>query len=219
MSLPLSTDLLRAIRGALLGVSVLLTLAGSARADEPFEVPRPPREHAPIIAGEARIDVVFPVLRRPLCPRGSECVFGGGAGLGGVLEWRWPTGLGVGLGYDGWFLDGNGVHELTTMQSLRATLRYHFLLDRQAHPWIGGALGGLLFGDTFAADAGGVLLDLQAGVELELTASLAFTVGVLGRFFTTTSFRTSSDGVERAERVGLDGALVLTAGLVLLPGI
>ena len=144
-------------------------------------------------------------------------MFGGGAGLGGVLEWRWPSGLGMGLGYDLWLLDGNGVHELSTMQAVRWTLRYHFLPDRLVHPWVGGGLGGLLFGDTFAADAGGVLADLQAGVEVELTASLAFTVGLLARFFTTSSFRTASDGVERADDVGLNGALVLTAGLVLLP--
>ncbi len=219
MTPPLSTDRRCALRYALFGLWVALSVDPVARAEEPFEVPRPPSEHAPIIAGEARIDVVFPVLRRPLCPRDSECVFGGGGGLGGVLEWRWPTGLGVGIGYDGWFLDGNGVHELTTLQSLRVTLRHHFLLDRQVHPWFGGAIGGLVFGNTFAADAGGVLADLQAGLEVELTPSLAFTVGLLGRFFTTSSFRTRSDGVDRADRVGLDGALVLTGGLVLLPGI
>ncbi len=216
---PLSTDHRRALRGLVLGVCAALFAAPSARAGEPFEVPRPPQEHPPIIAGEARVDVVFPLARRPLCPRGSECVFGGGAGLGGVLEWRWPSGWGLGFGYDVWFLDGNGVHELTTMQVLRLTFRHHFLLERQAHPWVGGALGGLVFGDTFAADAGGALLDVQAGLEVELTASLVFTAGVLGRFFATSSFRTASDGVERAERIGVNGALVLTAGLVLLPGL
>ncbi|MEM9066858.1 MAG: hypothetical protein AAGE52_00090 [Myxococcota bacterium] len=202
-----------------LGAVCLLGISSSSapvRADA-FELPPPPSSHPPRIAAEFRLDVVFPLDQKPICPSGSRCVFGGGAGLGALVEWRWPSGLGLGLGYDAWFLDGNGVHELTTMQSLRVGVRYQFLRDRQTHPWIGAAFGGLLFGDTFRADAAGGLVDVQLGVEFELSASLAFTIGATLRWLSTTSFRTSSDGVERAEGFGPVGAAALSVGLVLLP--
>ena len=222
-SSPRSAATIERVRGlsinsaARVAIAVVTVFASSAAA-EPFQLP-PPQDELPVrLAGEVSLHVAFPFAQGSLCPEGSACILGSGAGIAGLLEWRFPRGLGVGVGYDAWFLDGNGVNELSTLQTLRATLRYRLLRDRQVHPYLGAALGALLFGDTFRVEAVGGAVDLLLGVEIELSASLAFTAGVLIRLLTTSAFRSNSDGVERAESFGPDGAAALTVGLVLLQG-
>lgn len=193
---------------------VLVGLGGFAEAQE-YSPPPPPDDHPARITGEVHLDVVLPIATRPLCPEGSGCVFGGGGGIGGVLEWRWPRGQTVGLGYDVWFLDGNGVHELSTLQALRAVTRRFFLRERQVHPYVGASLGVLLFGDAFRHRAVGGLVDLLLGIESEITPTLSFVVGVAVRLFTTSRFTSVSDGVERSGRFGLDSAALLQIGLIL----
>ena len=182
-----------------------------------FVVPPPPEAHPPRLSGEVRLAVVFPFEQDPLCPDGSACVFGGGGGVGGLLEWRYPSGLALGAGLDVWFLDGNGVHELSTMLAARFQLRWFLLPQRQIHPYVGASVGGLLFGDTFKADAVGGLVDALAGFEVEIGPNLAITVGLGVRVFTTTSFESRSDMVERGQG-GVDAAATLQAGVVLLQG-
>ncbi len=192
--------------------------AQSSSSSDPseFELPPPPSDHGTQLAGEARLDVVFPLAQGRLCPPGELCVFGGGGGVAGLLEWRYPSGLGLGVGYDAWFLDGNGVHELSTMQAVRFSVRRFFMKEREVHPFIGGAVGALLFGDTFRRNAFGGLVDLVVGFEVEISPTLAFTAGVMVRLFSTTEFESRSDGVIRGERFGVDGAAALQVGLVLL---
>lgn len=203
---------------ALRVIFVTLVAGASGVRAEPFELP-PPRSELPVrLAGEVSLQLVFPFAQDSLCPEGSDCILGSGGGLGGLLEWRLPSGLGLGIGYDAWFLDGNGVNELSTFQALRFSLRYKLLRDRQVHPYLGGSIGGLVLGDTFDAEAVGGIVDLLLGVEIELSATLAFTAGVVVRFLTTSSFRSNSDGVERAQGFGVDGAAALKVGLVLLQG-
>ena len=196
----------------------VVSLSASTAAAQDFQLP-PPEDELPVrLAGEVNLQVVFPFAQDSLCPAGAACILGSGAGIGGLLEWRFPRGLGVGVGYDAWFLDGNGVNELSTFQALRVTLRYKMLRNRQVHPYLGAAIGGLILGDTFRAEAVGGIVDLLLGVEIELGTTLAFTTGVLVRLLTTSAFRSNSDGVERAQGFGVDGAAALTVGLVLLQG-
>lgn len=188
----------------------------AVRADD-FAPPPPPEDHAPRIVGEVHLDVVFPFANRPLCPPGGACVFGGGGGIGGVVEWRYPSGWALGAGYDLWLLDGNGVHELSTLQALRFVTRRYFLPTRQIHPFVGAAVGGLLFGDAFRGNAGGGLVDVLVGFELEIGPTLALVADVGARFFATSRFTSRSDGITRASEAGIDGAAVLQVGLVLTP--
>ena len=200
--------------------SLCLVGASVTRAQAPadaFEPPPPPEAHAPVVAGEVHLDIVFPFADRPLCPSGGACVFGGGGGIGGIIEWRYPSGWALGAGYDVWLLDGNGVHELSTLQALRFVARHYFLRERQVHPFVGAAIGGLLFGDAFRRNAGGGLVDVFAGFELEIVPTLAFVADVGVRLFATSPFTSRSDGVDRASRFGIDGAATLRVGLILTP--
>lgn len=188
----------------------------AVRADE-FAPPPPPEDHAPRIVGEVHLDVVFPFADRPLCPPEGACVFGGGGGIGGVVEWRYPSGWAFGAGYDLWLLDGNGVHELSTLQALRFITRRYFLPTRQIHPFVGAAVGGLLFGDAFRGNAAGGLIDVLVGFELEIGPTLSLVANAGARFFGTSRFTSRSDGIARASEAGVDGAAVLQVGLVLTP--
>lgn len=189
----------------------------AAQSDaEEFELPPPPDSLGPHRVGEFYLPFVFPVARDPLCPEDAACIFGGGGGVGALTEWRWPKGPAVGFGYDLWFLNGNAVYELTTVQFLKAHFRYYGLREKLAHPFIGAGLGFLLLGDVFRRNAVGAGLEGTVGVELELTSRLAFTSQLSLRVFATNGFRSRSDGVDRAVDFGVDVAASLTFGLVLL---
>ncbi|MBO6933599.1 MAG: hypothetical protein JJ863_01445 [Deltaproteobacteria bacterium] len=202
-----------------------LTLAFAAAAAfpatafaEPFEEPPAPDEVGPRRAGELLVDAVFPILRSPLCPLEAQCIFGGGGGVGATLEWRFPRGLAAGFGYDVSFLDGSGVWELSTMQMIRGTIRYYGLQERLIHPYAGASAGLLLLGDTFTVGGVGGGIDLFAGAEVEITSGLSFTGAFSVRTFVTNEFTTDADHVTRADSFGLNVAIMLRFGLVLVEG-
>jgi len=130
----------------LLGLCMHVSLP--VRAQE-FDPPPPPSELPPTLAGEIHLGLVSPIRAGKLCPAHADCIFNGGGGIGGDLEWRYSRGLGIGVGYEGFFLDGNGVYELTVIQILRAILRYRMLLQSLAHPYVGVGAGVAIFGDKF----------------------------------------------------------------------
>ena len=190
------------------------SLSEAALAD--FSLPPEPNELPVRLGIELHLDTIFPLIDRHLCPRGGKCIFGAGSGIGGGVQWRRASGWFVGVSYDAWFLSGNGVYELTTLQTIQATVHYQWLPQNQVHPWCGAALGALILGDTFGVETGGALVDLQFGIEIEISPSLAFTGGVLVRLLTVTPFRTASDGTDRGRHFGINGAGIVRLGLVLL---
>jgi len=203
------------------GLSALVLVAGLAAAParaEPFEEPPAPDEVPARRAGELLVDAVFPLITTPLCPIDAQCIFGGGGGVGATLEWRYPRGLAVGFGYDVSFLDGSGVWELSTLQMIRGTVRYYGIRERLIHPYAGASAGLILLGDTFQASGVGGGVDLFAGAEVEITSGLSFTGALAVRTFVTNEFTTSGDAVTRADSFGLNVAIMLRFGLVLVEG-
>lgn len=184
--------------------------------DAGFELPRAPSEIDPVLAVDVHFTAVFPVLRDPLCPDGAKCVFAGGGGVGIGVERRWPAGLTLGLGYDAWFLDSNNVYELGVMQMLSARVRYYFMQPSIVHPFLGAGVGALIFGDTLEIATLGVAAVGTLGLEWELTEAIALTVAIPVRFFTTSSFQTRRDRVDRAEDPGLNVAASVQFGLVIV---
>ncbi len=201
------------------GVARAQTSETGGPAEEPaeaFELPRAPDELDPLLAVEVHVAAVFPVARRPLCPPGSACVFAGGGGVGAGIERRWPTGVALGLAYDAWFLDSNSLYELGVMQMLSARLRYYFLPDGVLHPFVTGAVGALIFGDTLRIATVGVAVEPSVGAEIELTESIGLTAALPWRFFTTSPFQTTRDRVDRAEDPGVNVAVSFQLGLVIV---
>jgi hypothetical protein len=208
------------VLAVLLGTTVQATPA-MAQVDPagvdgaPVPIPEP-RRRPPRLAGEVHLEAVVPVATAPLCPADAACILGAGAGVGGVVERRWWSGVSLGLAYDAWFLNGNGVYEVTVVQSLGALLRQQFLLENMAHPFVGVGVGGVLLGENFGASAAGLALEGHFGVEIEMSPALAVTITTVWRLFVTTSFRTPADGVRRVADQGPNLAATLRLGLVIL---
>lgn len=198
-----------------LGPEAVARAQGDEAAPE-FLVPPAPDNQSPRIAGEVHLDLAFALADSNICPSGGECVFNSGGGIGGALERRYPSGAAVGIGYDAWFLDGNGVYELATLQVLRGYVKYLLLHDRFMHPFFGVGVGGVLFGDSFRVESVGGALDFISGVELEVSPTLAVTTTLTWRLVMNTAFTTENDMFPRSQSPGVNVALGLQFGLVIL---
>jgi hypothetical protein len=132
------------------------------------------------------------------------------------IERRWPMGLGVSVAYDVWFVDSGGVFELGSVQTVRAAVRYVFGYEWQVHPAIQIGAGALVFGDTLSVSTVGGALEVGASAEIELTESVSLTAGAQGWLFTTTPFTTGRDRTMRSEGLGLNAALQLNVGLLIV---
>ncbi len=99
------------------------------------------------------------------------------------------------------------------MQTLQMFVRYLFLPDNVVHPVITAAVGGVVFGDTFRVATVGLVVDVLAGLEWELTETVSFSFATVVRFVALDAFE--ADRVPRAEGFGLDGMLGLHVGVAL----
>lgn len=200
---------------ACLGVSVA---AAAQDAEDPPHVDPPPapESHEPSLLVEVHIGAIIPLERADICPGDSLCVLDAGGSVGVEIERRWPFGLGVVVAYDAWFVDSGGVFELGTVQIVRAALRYVFEPDWMVHPSIHLGAGALVFGDTFLVATVGGAAEAGVGAEIELTESVALTAGARVWVFTTTPFTTGRDRTLRSEGPGLNAALQLNVGLVVV---
>jgi hypothetical protein len=120
------------------------------------------------------------------------------------------------VAYDLWFLDTDSVYELGVQQLLRAGLRYTMPTNIVFHPMFeltGGFMG---YGDTFAIATVGVLAQVMAGAEVELTAAFGLRVGLGVRAFSHTEFRTERDGVQRGTGVPFSESFFFEVALTFL---
>ncbi len=195
----------------LIGACFLVT--SGARAE--FELPPDPRDRPPAWNVEPRLELVFPLVTRRLCPDDAECLYGSGFGLGTLVERRYRSGVGLGVAYDVRFMSGDNVFELSTLQTVGVSFRYFFRPRSAGHPFVGVEGGAALFGDTFRVSTGGWYVDGRAGVELEATDTLSFTLYAIVRALYTASFTSNTDGVRRSSSGGLDLTLSVGGGLSL----
>lgn len=178
-------------------------------SEDPFEVPPAADALEPVLSGSIYLGVGVPLEAKTLCPNGSECVFSGAGNVGAQIERRWPSGPAVGLSYELGFVNSNAVYELGLLQELRGQARYYFLPRSLLHPFIGGGVGAVVFGDTFRIATAGVSATAFVGVELEMTELLSVFVTLPVRAVRFGAFTTDRDGVRRAS----DGNFTVTASL------
>ena len=208
-----STGSRRVKAGWLLSLALCMQF-GSARAQE-FELPPDPRDRPPAWNIEPRLELDLPIVTRRLCPENAACIYGSGFGLGALVERRYRSGVGLGVAYDVDFMGGDNVFELSTLQKLSVSFRHFFLLRNAAHPFVGVEVGAVLFGDTFRVSTFGFHVDGRAGVELEATNTLSFTLYAIVRALYTAPFTSQPDGVRRSRSGGLDLSINVGGGLSL----
>lgn len=180
-----------------------------------LEPPPPPEQRASLFGGELHIQLVLP-LADALCPRGERCLLNSGFGIGGSIERRWSFGGALLLGYDLALLNGDGIYEVPTLQTVRVGVKWVVPLDRVLKPYLEIAIGALLFGDTFGIATAGGALQLAVGGELELSETLALTGGIVFRGFTTGAFISTTDRVPRGRDPGASLALLVQVGILFL---
>ncbi|HEX5657352.1 MAG TPA: hypothetical protein VFX59_09155 [Polyangiales bacterium] len=203
-----------------IGVTALgALLAPAARAaDVPevgstFVIPPPPAQAAPRLAIEVHTGLTLPLGNEALCPEGYGCVLQAGGGVGASLERRRPSGFGVLVAYDVWFLDSDSVYELAVQQQLRVGMRYTAPSEYLFHPIFELSGGAMVFGDIFRAATVGVVFQGFSGVEIEMTESFGVRLGFGVRGFSHTPFRTDRDGVRRGARDHFSEAFFFEVGL------
>lgn len=174
-----------------------------------------PRRRPAFIVGDLLVHGVVPVVAGTLCPTGASCLFGGGGGLGLSLELRWPTGIGAGVAYDAWFLNGHGVFKPTIIQSIRGVFRYVLPTDIVTHPFVRTGFGLTLLGDQNDIATLGLSVDAAIGGEFELSDTFALNMAVGLRLFSSGVFVTPSDSVTRGQGRGFGVAIYLEGGLAI----
>lgn len=189
--------------------------AGSAARIDPsgFVIPPPPLERAPRLAIELHTGLTLPLRNAALCPEGYGCVLQSGGGIGASIERRRPSGFGLLVAYDAWFLDSDSVYELAVQQQLRTGMRFTAPTDFVFHPIFELTGGVMVFGDIFRAATVGVVFQGFAGVETELTESFGVRLGFGMRGFSHSPFRTQRDGARRGASERFSEAFFFEAGL------
>jgi hypothetical protein len=212
----------RRLCGFLLGTYLGLFGAAGAHAQggaggaATFEVPPAPAQAPPRLAFDVHTGFSAPLRNTSLCPPNAGCVMQSGGGVGGSAERRWASGIGIMVAYDLWFLDTDSVYELGVQQLLRAGLRYTMPTDIVFHPVFEVTGGFMGYGDTFAIATVGVLAQVMAGAEVELTAAFGLRVGLGVRAFSHTKFRTERDGVQRGTGVPFSESFFFEVALTFL---
>lgn len=214
--LPWAVGLCAAMALTLTVTGVYADARASSERDDGFVIPPAPSKVAPRLALEIHSGVAWALSNDSLCPRGVGCVMRGGGGIGATVERRWPKGLGVFGGYDAWFLDSDSVYELGVQQSLRTGVRYTWPNDTVLHPVVEIALGLMGYGDTFRVATIGVLAQVFAGAELELSETFGIRSGFGLRAFSHTSFRTQRDRVLRGDKGAFSEAVFFEVGLTVM---
>lgn len=189
----------------LLAAAVSMTqVVHVARAEEPasraggIELPPDPAERVSVRGVDVELHLPIPIYARPLCPEGSACILGVGGGFGVFVERRFQNGFAIGGGYSASILAAQSVYELTTLQSLGARARWVLLPESATHPLFDVGLGLATLGDVFRPATGGAYVDIGAGGEFEITARVAFTLGLSFRTVALAPFTTPQDHVRRS---------------------
>ena len=190
-----------------------LAFASTASADAADAASTAPEAVNPRFALGIEAGLVLPVADDPLCPSGSDCLFGVGAAIGIPFSYRWKQGTGLGFSYEFWIQNSDGVYDAAVAQAFTVLLRQSFLLDRSLRPVLRARGGFLLLGPTFAIDTIGGTAELAFGGETDINRNTVFTFLLGGQILKTQPFTTSSDGVRRAEGSGVNAALVFRVGI------
>jgi hypothetical protein len=172
---------------ALVPFAWLLTARPSdARADDPRPEPEAPAERDP--AEEARAEAPSPLLvdyaqygvafagdflfePGAICPGEAvtPCILGIGGGPVFRGGYRSAGPWYVGGSYEFAKVDSNNLYRLGIMQQLKAEARYYIDVGSRFTPFATWAVGGVVYGNEFSGETGGVTTLAGAGVELEIT--------------------------------------------------
>jgi hypothetical protein len=105
-----------------------------------------------------------------ICPAAAAapCILGSGVGLTVRIGYRTRGPFYVGGAYEFSRQDPSNLLRLAILQQVRGEARYYILEDKRFTPYLAAAAGGVLYGNEWGADTGGITAYLGAGVEFQI---------------------------------------------------
>ncbi len=167
----LATDVIRwnarAVRVAAVAVAVVALLAPAARAQE-----GPPRASEHYFQYGTAFATETVASAGGLCPANASdnpCILGSGVGLVLRAGYRARGPFFIGGAYEFSRQDSSNLLRLAVLQQLRAEARYYLVEGTRVSPYFTMGTGGVLYGNEWGAETGGLMASLGAGVELEIS--------------------------------------------------
>src|SRR5215831_4765507 len=111
-----------------------------------------------------------------VCPPNPKapCILGSGVGLAVRIGYRTRGPFYVGGAYEFARLQSSNLLRLAILQQLRGEARYYLLEDTRFTPYFAAAAGGILYGNEWSADTGGITAFLGAGIEYQISQTAVF---------------------------------------------
>jgi opacity protein-like surface antigen len=113
-----------------------------------------------------------------VCPGASNvpCILGNGGGLTVRVGYRSRGPWYLGGAYEFSRQDSANLLRLPILQQLRAELRVHLTRVTRVSPYLGAALGGVIYGNEWGLDTWGAASALGAGLEFQVTSSIVLNI-------------------------------------------
>lgn len=139
-----------------------------------------------------------------VCPTTAvaPCILGSGFGPAIRLGYRSREAWYIGGAYEFSRQDPSSLLRLAILQQLRAEVRYYSVEGRRLTPYGEAALGGVLYGNEWGAETGGLEGSLGAGVEYQLTGTSVIGAALLYRPLVLRGWRDSAGEVRAEEFLG-----------------
>jgi hypothetical protein len=106
-----------------------------------------------------------------ICPTNAlnPCILGSGVGLALRAGYRTRGPFYVGGAYEFSRQDSSNLLRLAILQQVRGEARYYLLEESRLTPYLAAAVGGVLYGNEWGADTGGLSAYLGVGAELQVS--------------------------------------------------
>jgi opacity protein-like surface antigen len=112
-----------------------------------------------------------------ICPRATDnCILGDGGGLTLRMGYRSRGPWYLGGAYEFSRQDSANLLRLAILQQLRAELRVHLTRVTRLSPYVGAALGGVIYGNEWGLDTWGGGSAIGVGLEFQVTSSIVLNI-------------------------------------------
>jgi hypothetical protein len=114
-----------------------------------------------------------------VCPRTTSnlpCILGNGGGLAVRLGYRSRGPWYLGGAYEFSRQDSANLLRLAILQQVRAELRVHLTRVTRLSPYVGAALGGVIYGNEWGLDTWGGASAIGLGLEFQVTPSILLNI-------------------------------------------
>jgi hypothetical protein len=186
------------LRAGLAALVVTMAICPPARADLDADGPPPSSFHYLQYGIAFAAETV--ASGGDVCPSvTAPCILGSGFGPAIRIGYRSRGNWHVGGAYEFSRQDPASLLRLAILQQLRGEARYYLLVGRRLAPYATGALGGVLYGNEWGAETGGLGLSLGGGLEYQLSESTLVGAALIYRALVLRGW-TDGAGERRADR-------------------